>query len=203
MIKAILFDLGGELIHPGDAGPIAHWAERLGMSSDALVQCCYEHPFTHSAIVGNISAEAYWRAVAADLGLSVEDAAALGADFVALAKWDELLLAHLANLKPRYTLGVITGAMSDARAMIESRVGPGFFDIIVVTAEEHLAKPDPALYLCAVKRLGIAPEQALFFDDWLDSVEGARAVGLQAVHVGRGVDVIAELGAVITDFRSA
>ncbi len=122
----------------------------------------------HAAIVGDISAESYWRAVAEDFGLTVSDAAALGADFAALAKWDEALLAQLGKLKPCYKLGVITGAMSDARAMIEARVGRGFFEVIVVTAEEHLTKPDPELYLCAVKRLGIAPEEALFFDDWLD-----------------------------------
>ncbi len=196
MIKALLFDLGGVLIHPGDAGPMAHLAKRLGLSSDELVRRGFGHPLAHAAIVGAVTADAYWRVVAADLGLPVEDAAALGADFTALAKWDEPLLAHLRNLKPHYKLGVITGAMSDARAMIESQVGLGFFDVIVVTAEERLAKPDPELYLRAVQRLGITPQEAIFFDDWLDSVEGARAVGLQAVHVGRGVDVIAELDTV-------
>jgi FMN phosphatase YigB (HAD superfamily) len=50
--------------------------------------------------------------------------------------------------------------------------------VIVVTAEEHLAKPDPPLYRAAADRLAITPAEATFFDDWLESVEGARGMAL-------------------------
>lgn len=193
MIKALLFDLGGVLIHLGDHAPVTHWAARLDMPTTTLVERVFGHPAGYAAIIGEFSAEQYWQAVAADLGLLINDATALGSDFAALAQWDSAALTYLASLKPRYQLGVITGAMSDARAMIEARVGRDFFDVIVITAEERLAKPDPALYLAAADRLAITPAEAVFFDDWLESVEGARGVGMQAVHVlpnDRLVDLI-------------
>lgn len=153
MIKALLFDLGGVLIRLGDFAPVAHWAALLSMPIAALVERSFAHPAAHAAILGEISAAQYWQAVVAELGLPAEDATVLSADFAALAQWDTAALACLAGLKSRYKLGVITGAMSDARAMIEARVGQGFFDVIVVTAEERLAKPDPALYRAAADRL--------------------------------------------------
>ena len=54
------------------------------------------------------------------------------------------------------------------------------FRDIVVSGEEKLLKPDPALYLRALDRFGLAPHEALFVDDRLINVEGAEAVGMHA-----------------------
>lgn len=54
------------------------------------------------------------------------------------------------------------------------------FRDIVVSGEEKLLKPDPALFYRALDRFGLRPEQALFIDDREINVEGARAVGMRA-----------------------
>ena len=54
------------------------------------------------------------------------------------------------------------------------------FQTIVVSGEEKLLKPDPAIYYLALDRFGLKPEQALFIDDRRINVEGARAVGMHA-----------------------
>ena len=51
---------------------------------------------------------------------------------------------------------------------------------IVVSGEEKLLKPDPAIYYLALDRFGLKPQDALFVDDRLINVEGAEAVGLRA-----------------------
>lgn len=56
----------------------------------------------------------------------------------------------------------------------------GRFRDIVVSGEEKLLKPDPALYYRALDRFGLKPAEALFIDDRLINVEGARAVGMAA-----------------------
>jgi 2-haloacid dehalogenase len=65
-----------------------------------------------------------------------------------------------------------------------------FFDLfrsIVVSGEEKLLKPDPALYFLALDRFGLKPADALFVDDREINVEGARAVGMHA-HLFTGAD---------------
>lgn len=52
------------------------------------------------------------------------------------------------------------------------------FDAIVLSYEEGMMKPAPQLYLTALKRLGVAPERAAFFDDVQAYAEGASAVGI-------------------------
>ena len=52
------------------------------------------------------------------------------------------------------------------------------FDVLVLSYEEGLMKPAPALYRTALKRLGVAPERAAFFDDVQSYADGASAVGI-------------------------
>ena len=54
------------------------------------------------------------------------------------------------------------------------------FRDVLVSGEERVVKPDPAIYARAIKRFGILPADALFIDDREDNVQGARAAGMQA-----------------------
>lgn len=56
------------------------------------------------------------------------------------------------------------------------------FDGIVVSGEEHLLKPDAAIYRCLLERYDLKAEESLFIDDNADNVVGARNVGMEAVR---------------------
>jgi HAD superfamily hydrolase (TIGR01509 family) len=43
-------------------------------------------------------------------------------------------------------------------------------------------KPEPQVYYLAAQSLGVEPQEALFIDDFVENVEGARRVGMQALH---------------------
>ena len=65
-----------------------------------------------------------------------------------------------------------------------------FFDRfrdIVVSGEEKLLKPDPAIYWLALDRFGLRPEDALFVDDRQINVDGAEAIGIRS-HLFTGAD---------------
>jgi 2-haloacid dehalogenase len=66
---------------------------------------------------------------------------------------------------------------------------------IVVSGEEKLLKPDPALYYLALDRFGLKPAEALFVDDREINVEGALAVGMQAHLFVDAADLRARLEA--------
>ena len=53
------------------------------------------------------------------------------------------------------------------------------FDHIFVSHEMHLAKPEPEIYLEAVRRIGRPAAECLFIDDALVNVEAAQKEGLQ------------------------
>ena len=54
------------------------------------------------------------------------------------------------------------------------------FRDIVVSGEEKVLKPDPAIYWLALDRFGLQPSEALFVDDRKINVDGAEAIGLRS-----------------------
>ena len=52
----------------------------------------------------------------------------------------------------------------------------------VVSAHEKLVKPDPAIYRVFLDRYALNAGRCLFVDDKQGNVDGALAVGMQAVH---------------------
>lgn len=56
------------------------------------------------------------------------------------------------------------------------------FEDIVVSGIEGMLKPEPEIYLTLTNRNGIAPADCLFIDDSRANVDGARAVGMDAIH---------------------
>jgi 2-haloacid dehalogenase len=56
-----------------------------------------------------------------------------------------------------------------------------WFDGIVVSGSERLAKPDPAIFQRLLSRYGINPERAVYIDDAPRNVSAAAQVGLDAL----------------------
>jgi 2-haloacid dehalogenase len=56
------------------------------------------------------------------------------------------------------------------------------FRDIVVSGDERLLKPDPAIYRVLLERNGIDAAACVFIDDSEKNVRGAEAVGMKAIH---------------------
>ena len=65
-------------------------------------------------------------------------------------------------------------------------------DGAVVSGEERLMKPDPAIYQLLCERYGLLAEECLFVDDNADNCEGARMAGMRAVRYTGDVAAIRE-----------
>lgn len=57
-----------------------------------------------------------------------------------------------------------------------------WFDGIVVSGDEGVAKPDPVFYRRLTDRYGLVPEETVFVDDSYANVNAARSVGMKAIH---------------------
>lgn len=55
-------------------------------------------------------------------------------------------------------------------------------DVIVISGEVGLRKPDPEIYLLTAKQMTLEPSECVFVDDLSRNVEGAEAVGMIGVH---------------------
>jgi 2-haloacid dehalogenase len=67
------------------------------------------------------------------------------------------------------------------------------FDGVIVSGDERVLKPDPAIYSLLLSRYGLEAGDCIFIDDSKANVEGARSVGMQAIHYVELLDLAAEL----------
>ena len=57
------------------------------------------------------------------------------------------------------------------------------FEVVVAAEDVQRGKPDPEVYLLAARRLGVAAEHCLVFEDALVGVQAARRAGMRAIGV--------------------
>lgn len=85
-------------------------------------------------------------------------------------------------VRPRHRLALVT---SGSRATIDLALArldlAGWFDPLLTADDLDRAKPDPQGFLEAVRMAGVAPDQALVFEDSEAGFEAARRAGIDAV----------------------
>jgi HAD superfamily hydrolase (TIGR01509 family) len=69
----------------------------------------------------------------------------------------------------------------------------GRFDAIICREDVKRTKPDPDLYLTALQRLGVQPEEAIAFEDSSNGIHAAKAAGLYCVVVPNPLTVDLDL----------
>lgn len=110
-------------------------------------------------------------------------------EFVKLETWrlhPDVVPAIDALRTAGYRLGVISNWEDWLEELLLSLGVRGHFDLVVFSARENLAKPDPRLYQRALEAAGVAPENAVHVgDDMARDVEPARAVGLTPILIDR------------------
>lgn len=68
----------------------------------------------------------------------------------------------------------------------------------VISSEEHVIKPEPAIYQCLFERYNLKPEECLFADDRPENIEGGRAMGMEGIVFVDAAQYERELRKIIT-----
>jgi HAD superfamily hydrolase (TIGR01509 family) len=164
-----------------DPGPRREWEQRLGLEPGQLVRIVFDNPVALQSTVGQATEADVWREVGRILKLNGPQLVELREDFFAGDRWDEDLLVFIRKLRTRIRTGVISNGWQGAQRVMTKWVNPETFDAIVFSGVEQCRKPDEKIYRLALARLGLAPQEAMFFDDFQENVDGAHRIGIQAV----------------------
>ena len=80
-------------------------------------------------------------------------------------------------------MATLSNSWSDGRRECTRRLGlDGLVDLMVFSAEEGVAKPDPEIYRRTLDRLGVSPAEAVFIDDRPENVAAAQSLGIHALY---------------------
>jgi HAD superfamily hydrolase (TIGR01509 family) len=90
----------------------------------------------------------------------------------------------LEELRQRYRLGIIANQPAECRASLERRGLLGHFDVIAISEELDLHKPDVRLYEWALRECGCPPARTVMIGDRRDNdIVPARQVSMRTILV--------------------
>jgi epoxide hydrolase-like predicted phosphatase len=203
---AVLFDFNGVLT----SSPFDHigaLGTDRGLSPDAVLDFMLgpyhddtDHAW-HRMERGEITIGEY----ATDLVARAE-AAGLDLDFASLAglmgRLDvhDVVVDRVRSLRTEgYRLGLVTNNVREVSKEWRQLVPVDeLFDVVVDSSMVGMRKPNAAIYRYALDQLGVAePGRAVFLDDCVGNVEGARRAGLHGILVTSPESAIAELDALL------
>ncbi|HLH61758.1 MAG TPA: HAD family phosphatase [Ktedonobacteraceae bacterium] len=193
-IKAVIFDFGGVMGIREDWSRHRKWEKRLGLREKELSEKVYLSEVGNRATIGQATTEEVWQQVVRDFGLDTEQARELRRDFEAAELFNEELASFLRSLRPRYKTAILSNAWFGAREIFtETYKLDDMVDVIIVSYEEGLAKPDPRIFQLVCERLHARPSEIIFVDDWPPHVQAASALGMKGIVYQTNEQVMADV----------
>jgi HAD superfamily hydrolase (TIGR01509 family) len=194
VIKGIFFDASGVLYQR--ASPTESFAldflKREGFSVQPSAQDLdRQHLMHHQASQGQVSHEGYWDAFLAMRG--VENPDKRKAMITQILDFSNSVLPvaggreALLGLKARgYVIGIVTDTMYPLewkmRRLARAEVAD-LIDVVACSTVLGVHKPDPAMYLDAIRQAHLTPSESAFVGHSTVELEGARQAGMKTVAV--------------------
>jgi len=182
VIRGVIFDFGN-VISSFDVGiflgKLRDWS---GVDTGTLRERIYGSGLHSRYERGDISSEGFYREITRLTGarVSAEEFAEGFTDiFTPLEATHGLIRA----LKGRYRLGLLSNT-NEWHFLRHIRKAPVFplFDTVTLSFEVGALKPEPEIYLDALRKLSLPPEECVFIDDIGKYAEGAAVVGIRGIQ---------------------
>lgn len=192
-IKNVVFDMGNVLMLFDGPYFSAQFTDNEADAA-ALQRALFGSPVWNLLDSGTISYDTMLRVARAHLDERLwPNLDACFAGWAAYSAPIEETNALAAELKREgYGIYLLSNAGTRIHDQLNHMPAWSLMDGAVVSGEERLMKPDPAIYQLLCERYGLLAEECLFVDDNADNCEGARVAGMRAVRYTGDVAAIRE-----------
>jgi putative hydrolase of the HAD superfamily len=201
MIQALLFDFGRVISSQKSPSLFRSYEKDLGLAHDTINTIMFGSRAWQDALVGKLTAEEFWYAIGPELGLDTREEID---DFRRRYYNDESInqdvLSLIKMLNGRFKLAVLS---NHPRGLVDWLADWGirhFFDVVYCSGDEGRAKPDPAVYLTTLARLGVPPYDSVFIDDTAGHVHAAQHLGMHGILFYDADKLEQDLKAIIGSF---
>lgn len=180
-IEWLLFDWGNVLIEyrPGGVSALAH---ALAAEAEVVTEFAGRTGLLRDLSVGALSPEQGLERLAQRFGVMLTRAQVAECFRSEVERELPGIRSLLAELRSRgkYRLAILSNAFFGHWDCFEGGELHGLFELAMSSHLIGAAKPSPAAYEAALRRMRTVPERVVFIDDKPENVEAARALGIHA-----------------------
>lgn len=177
----VVFDYGNVLVHSPQETTVSAMARLAGLDREQFLQRYQARRHDHDR--GTLDDRAYWRTIVnGDTSDAVVEAL-IELDVYAWTVPNTPILNWIADLK---AAGIPMAILSNMPAHSADRYEAMFdwlqlIEVRVFSGRLGLLKPEAEIYHELLRQIGREPADTIFLDDLPHNVDGARAVGIDAV----------------------
>ncbi|HTU50077.1 MAG TPA: HAD family phosphatase [Acidobacteriaceae bacterium] len=193
-LRAVIFDYGMVLSGPPEPGARARLLEISGLSPEIFDAHYWRYRLDYDR--GTLNGHSYWPIIAREAGVSFSPQqieALIEQDVLLWATLDPIMLEWVNRVRASgMKIAILSNMGEELLAYMRENFGwlDGFHHL-TWSCELNLIKPMAAIYEHTLEKLNVRADEALFIDDRLENVEGARAVGIHSL-LFRGVGKLQE-----------
>lgn len=182
VIRALFFDIGNVLLRFDPQEVLKRFAWAAGRHPLRMARLLWSRKLIDGVERGRVSPRELFEIVRDELGFSEGYAGfrRLWCASFRLRPGAVELMRRAARRRPVYLLSNTNPIHYDF--IRRNYAFPGYARGAVLSYRVGLRKPEPAIYQAALRRAGVAAEEALFIDDLQPNVDSALLVGMHAVR---------------------
>lgn len=196
MIRAIVLDIGGVLLRTEDRTSREKLEQKYDLPHGDSDRIVFNSDVALASTLGTSGPDLIWQNVAQKLALSPEGLKEFKRLFWAGDRVDRELIEFLQECRDDYIVALLSNAWQNFRSVLAEKyqIKEGqTVDKIFISSELGVAKPNERIYKILADGINCEMNEILFVDDFIENIEAAEALGINAIHYQPGMDLINEI----------
>ena len=183
-IKAIIFDIGGVLIFYDHIIAAIKLSRITGISPEKIVSVLSSEKgkFTIKSDLG-ASIKEYWNIAEKEFKIKIKSPEKFQELWNTIFWPNMELLSLTKKLKKDYKLAILSNInVGHKKYLLKEYSLKKYFNVIVLSCDAKTRKPGSKIFKIALKKLNVKPNEAIFIDNLIANIKGAREVGINGIH---------------------
>lgn len=135
---------------------------------------------------GLISVDKFFEELANFSNQDIDD---LKKEFSNSRQFNDQLIKYIHEIKRGYKIALLSNSSGPhLRSVLSEKGILNLFDELFISGEIGHAKPDPEIFIFALEKLSITPEQSVFIDDQEVNTKTAEELGMRAIVYKNFID---------------
>ena len=192
MIKAIVFDMGGVIIHFDENKYYEYLSKKYNIDENKITNIMI--PLINKFDRGDITLGVLLDSVSKNIGIKIPRKS-WNYVFDTDATIDWQMISLIKSLSKNYKIYMLTNVNRSRyfRTNTMLKINNKLFNKKFISCYLHMTKPDRKIYQYVIAKTNLMPNEIIFIDDLIENVNGAREIGINSI-VFRGYrDLVSKL----------